>query len=120
MFFCPPCEASEYVPPFHTLGAKLTRRSQGHLYASVGWHPGEVSWLIPTLGTQRRGVKFKDAACLRPDCDFPGGAEDTNEYFVERIIGRRPYMADIDISVKTTSDLMWLVKWDGYATVLPQ
>ena len=69
---------------------------------------------------QRRELQFKDAACVRPDCDHPGGAEDTDEYFVERIIGRRPYMADVDISVKTTSDLMWLVKWDGYATVLPQ
>ncbi|KAI0760165.1 hypothetical protein C8Q74DRAFT_206400 [Fomes fomentarius] len=63
---------------------------------------------------QRRNVRFQAAACLRPDCDHPGGAEDTNEYFVERIIGRRPYRAEQDIDVTRPTAFMWLVKWDGW------
>ncbi|KAI0720707.1 hypothetical protein C8T65DRAFT_735657 [Cerioporus squamosus] len=63
---------------------------------------------------QRRSVRFQEAACLRPDCDHPGAAEDTNEYFVERIIGRRPYRAEIDVDVTQPTNFMWLVKWDGW------
>ena len=65
-------------------------------------------------GEQRRSVRFQEAACLRPDCDHPGGVEDTNEYFVERIIGRRPYRAERDTDVTQPTKFMWLVKWDGY------
>ncbi|RPD75503.1 hypothetical protein L226DRAFT_534411 [Lentinus tigrinus ALCF2SS1-7] len=63
---------------------------------------------------QRRNVRFDKTACLRPDCDYPGAAEDTNEYSVERIIGRRPYRAEIDIDVFQPTRFMWLVKWDGW------
>ncbi|TFK89036.1 hypothetical protein K466DRAFT_585009 [Polyporus arcularius HHB13444] len=63
---------------------------------------------------QRRSVRFQEAACLRPDCDHPGAAEDTNEYFVERIIGRRPYRATVDLDVTQPTKFMWLVKWDGW------
>ena len=58
-------------------------------------------------------MRFKAAACLRPDCDFPGSAEDTDEYFVERIIGRRPYDPETDADVLQPTEFMWLVKWDG-------
>ncbi|EJF55883.1 hypothetical protein DICSQDRAFT_141680 [Dichomitus squalens LYAD-421 SS1] len=63
---------------------------------------------------QRRAERYKAAACLRPDCDFPGAAEDTNEYFVDRIIGRRPFKPEIDTDVRESTEYMWLVKWDGY------
>ncbi|KAI0631067.1 hypothetical protein C8Q77DRAFT_1062283 [Trametes polyzona] len=63
---------------------------------------------------QRQGLKFKEAACMRPDCDRAGLAEDTNEYFVERIIGRRPYEADVTAGVEKPSRFLWLVKWDGW------
>ena len=50
---------------------------------------------------------------MRPDCDHPGGAEDTDEYFVERIIGRRPISRQDASSTKKPNGFMWLVKWDG-------
>ncbi len=56
---------------------------------------------------------------MRPDCERAGLAEDTNEYFVERIIGRRPYDADLAEGVKRPSRFLWLVKWDGCVLVLP-
>ncbi|KAI8969406.1 hypothetical protein BD414DRAFT_541171 [Trametes punicea] len=62
---------------------------------------------------QRQHLRFQEAACVRPDCDRAGLAEDTNEYFVERIIGRRPYDADLAAGVKRPSRFLWLVKWDG-------
>ena len=65
-------------------------------------------------------MRFEEAACLRPDCDFPGAAEDTNEYFIDRIIGRRPFNPAIDSSVKEPTDFMWLVKWDGYVSLFIQ
>ena len=68
------------------------------------------------IGEQRCSVRFQEAACLRPDCDRPGAAEDTNEYFVERIIGRRPYRAEVDVEVTEPTEFMWLVKWDGYVS----
>lgn len=67
--------------------------------------------------TQRREVRFQAAACLRPDCDYPGAAEDTQEYFVERIIGRRPFKPEIDSDVRLPTDFMWLVKWDGCVAI---
>lgn len=69
-------------------------------------------------GEQRRSIRFQAAACLRPDCDHPGAAEDTDEYFVERIIGRRPYEAMYDANVAQPTEFMWLVKWDGYVNGL--
>ena len=50
-------------------------------------------------------MRFKAAACLRPDCDFPGSAEDTDEYFVERIIGRRPYDPETDADVLQPTEI---------------
>ncbi|KAI0326140.1 hypothetical protein GY45DRAFT_1374166 [Cubamyces sp. BRFM 1775] len=63
---------------------------------------------------QRQGLRFQEAACCRPDCDRPGLASETNEYFVERIIGRRPYDADLAAGVKRPTRFLWLVKWDGW------
>ncbi|OSD01461.1 hypothetical protein PYCCODRAFT_1468631 [Trametes coccinea BRFM310] len=63
---------------------------------------------------QRQNIRFQEAACVRPDCDRAGLAEETNEYFVERIIGRRPYDADLAAGVKRPERFLWLVKWDGW------
>ncbi|KAI0366798.1 hypothetical protein BV20DRAFT_620340 [Pilatotrama ljubarskyi] len=63
---------------------------------------------------QRQNLRFQAAACARPDCERAGLAEDTNEYFVERIIGRRPYDADRIEGVKRPTRFLWLVKWDGW------
>ncbi|KAI9063780.1 hypothetical protein FKP32DRAFT_1676207 [Trametes sanguinea] len=63
---------------------------------------------------QRQNLRFKEAACVRPDCERAGLAEETNEYFVERIIGRRPYDADLAAGVKRPERFLWLVKWDGW------
>ncbi|KAI0676496.1 hypothetical protein C8Q78DRAFT_1073304 [Trametes maxima] len=81
-----------------------------------------AEFICPPCGTsdairaQRQGLRFKEAACVRPDCDRPGLAEDTQEYFVERIIGRRPYDADLATGVKRPTRFLWLVKWDGWKT----
>ena len=45
---------------------------------------------------------------------FPYWLEDTDEYFVERIIGRRPISRQDNSSTKKPNGFMWLVKWDGY------
>ncbi|KAI0349707.1 hypothetical protein OH77DRAFT_1525484 [Trametes cingulata] len=63
---------------------------------------------------QRQGLRFQAAACARPDCERAGLAEDTNEYFVERIIGRRPYDSDRAAGIKRPNRFLWLVKWDGW------
>ncbi|CDO70496.1 hypothetical protein BN946_scf184569.g39 [Trametes cinnabarina] len=63
---------------------------------------------------QRQSLSFQEAACVRPDCDRAGLAEETNEYFVERIIGRRPYDSDVAAKVKRPDRFLWLVKWDGW------
>ncbi|KAI1788627.1 hypothetical protein LXA43DRAFT_629580 [Ganoderma leucocontextum] len=95
-------------------------------FGCVGIRPGDpcldpdAAFLCPPCENskaareQRREVRFQAAACLRPDCDYPGAAEDTNEYFVERIIGRRPFKPEFDSDVRLPTEFMWLVKWDGY------
>lgn len=54
-----------------------------------------------------------DANCARPDCHLEGTAEpDTKEWFVDRIIGRRPQAGD---NVRRADpEFLWLVKWDGF------
>ncbi|KAH9944561.1 uncharacterized protein BXZ73DRAFT_97040 [Epithele typhae] len=82
--------------------------------AEDDWHcpPCETSEEVQEL---RREVAWEEAACLRPDCDHPGSAEDTGQYFIERIIGRRPFDPATDWSpTEGGSKFMWLVKWDGY------
>ena len=50
-----------------------------------------------------RRIKLEgDGKCLRPDCSEPG----EDEFFVERIIGRRPRQDKHD-------GFLWLVKWTG-------
>ncbi|KDQ58737.1 hypothetical protein JAAARDRAFT_679125 [Jaapia argillacea MUCL 33604] len=44
--------------------------------------------------------------CGRPDCDQPGHSSHVNEFFVEKIVGRRENPASGGFS--------WLVKWDHY------
>ncbi|KAI0819408.1 hypothetical protein BC628DRAFT_1423814 [Trametes gibbosa] len=76
----------------------------------------DIFVLVPhsAIREQRQGLRFQEAACARPDCERAGLAEDTNEYFVERIIGRRPYDADLAEGIKRPTRFLWLVKWDGW------
>lgn len=63
---------------------------------------------------QRQGLRFPEAACMRPDCEHTK----QNEHFIERIIGRRPYDADLAAGVKHITRFVWLVKWDGCVLVV--
>jgi hypothetical protein len=45
--------------------------------------------------------------CQRPDCSFPGHAEDDGEFVVQRIVGRKP-------TADANTDYLWLIKWEGY------
>ncbi|KAJ8502319.1 hypothetical protein ONZ51_g61 [Trametes cubensis] len=95
-------------------------------FGCVGLHTGDprlepdAQFVCPpcesseAIREQRQGLRFQEAACCRPDCDRPGLASETNEYFVERIIGRRPYDADLAAGVKRPTRFLWLVKWDGW------
>nr|VWO94510.1 N/A [Ganoderma boninense] len=123
--------------PSKVLGEETSRREfiqcdncEGwYHFACVGIRPGDprldpdAAFLCPpcehsdgvqrVAREQRREVRFQAAACVRPDCDYPGAAEDTNEYFVERVIGRRPFKPELDSDVRLPTEFMWLVKWDG-------
>lgn len=73
-----------------------------------------VSW--DSLGERRHMDSVHDANCARPDCHLEGTAEpDTKEWFVDRIIGRRPQAGD---NVRRADpEFLWLVKWDGYVVL---
>ncbi|KAM5533389.1 hypothetical protein V8D89_012939 [Ganoderma adspersum] len=122
--------------PSKVLGEETSRREfiqcdncEGwYHFGCVGIRPGDpcldpdAAFLCPPCENsdvrrvareQRRDVRFQAAACLRPDCEYPGAAEDTQEYFVERIIGRRPFKPEFDSDVCLPTEFMWLVKWDS-------
>ncbi|GBE83988.1 predicted protein [Sparassis crispa] len=63
---------------------------------------------------RRHGMDIRNPGCGRPDCDHKGQAEETHEYFVERIIGRKPHGVTND---EPPAEFLWLVKWDGYKAV---
>lgn len=58
-----------------------------------------------------------EQACGRPDCDQPQSPSQNNEYFVERIIGRKPYDIEWGPRREDFAEYIWLVKYEGYVAV---
>jgi len=82
-------------------------------YGCVGIEPGDprpepgAVFICPVCHIQsakRQTLRKRDDTCMRPDCPEPT-EENTDVYFVERLVGRKKVGDD---------NFWWLAKWDGY------
>jgi hypothetical protein len=55
-------------------------------------------------------MRGQEDVCARPDCSYPGHAEEEGDFVVERIVGRKPTADD-------NNNFLWLIKWDGYMSL---
>jgi len=59
----------------------------------------------------RHTLRGHEDKCARPDCNFPGHAEEDGEFVVQKIIGRK---------LTANGNFLWLIKWDGYPITMAE